>query len=63
MMSGGGGDEVGAAGAAEMGSRPGNFLAMGEAATAAGLPCLEGHDGESSGLPAPGWNQQRERMM
>jgi hypothetical protein len=41
--AGGGGDETGAAGAAGMDSRPGNFFAMGAAGTAAGLPCLEGH--------------------
>lgn len=61
-MSGGGGDEIGAAGAADMDSRSGNFLAMGKAGTAAGLPVLEGQDGENSGLPAPGRNQQRERI-
>jgi len=60
--TGGGGAEIGAACAAEMDSRQRNFFAMGAAGLAAGLPCLEGHDGERSGLPAPGWNQQRERM-
>jgi len=62
-VTGGRGDEIGAAAAADMDSRPGNFFAMGAAGTVVGLPCLEGHDGERSGLPAPGWNQQRERMM
>jgi hypothetical protein len=60
---GGGGDEIGAACRADMDSRPGNFLAMGAAGWADGLPCLEGQDVEDSGLPAPGWNQQRERMI
>jgi hypothetical protein len=60
---GGGGDVIGAARAADMDSRPENFFALGAAGTTAGLPCLEGHDGEDSGLPSPGWNQQRERMM
>ncbi|HBJ88144.1 MAG TPA: hypothetical protein DDZ88_30675 [Verrucomicrobiales bacterium] len=60
--TGGGGDEIGAAGAADMDSRLGNFFALGAAGVAAGLPCLEGHDEENSGLPAPGRNQQRERM-
>lgn len=59
---GGGGEEIGAADAADMDSRPENFFALGAAGMAAGLPCLEGHDGEDSCLPAPGWNQQRERM-
>jgi len=34
----------------------------GKPETMAGLPVLEGHDGERSGLPAPGWNQKRESM-
>jgi hypothetical protein len=63
MMSGGGGDEIGAAGVMNMDSRPGNLFAMGAAGWADGPPVLEGHDEERSGLPAPGWNQQRERMM
>lgn len=61
--TGGGGDEIGAACAADMDSRAGNFFAKGAAGTAERLPCLEGHDGENSGLPAPGRNQQRERKM
>jgi hypothetical protein len=61
--AGGGGDEIGAARAADMDSRTENFFALGAAGMAAGLPCLEGHDGEDSGLPAPGWSQQRESMM
>ncbi len=61
--TGGGGAEIGAAGAADMDSRMENFFALGAAGTAAGLPVLEGHDGEDSGLPAPGRNQQRERLM
>lgn len=60
--AGGGGNEIGAARAADMDSRPENFFALGAAGMAAGHPCLEGHDGENSGLPAPGRNQQRERM-
>lgn len=61
--AGGGGDVIGAACAADMDSRLENFFALGAAGMAAGLPCLEGHDGERSGLPAPGWNQQREKLM
>jgi hypothetical protein len=39
---GGGGNEIGAARAADMDSTPENFFALGAAGMAAGLPCLEG---------------------
>jgi hypothetical protein len=61
--AGGGGDEIGAAGAADMDSRTENFFALGAAGMAGGVPFLEGHDEERSRLPAPGRNQQRERLM